>query len=152
MSTTEVFWINPKPLLAPKSSKVLLPCQVAQSMKENGGMSRERASADKSGQMAADTRVTGLTIRRMALASYSMPMETSTRANGKTTKLMARVLILMQMVLVIKGIGETISSTASVSRHGLMELSMKDNTLRAKRMARANLRLLMALSTTATSK
>lgn len=88
----------------------------------------------------------------MGSASYSMPMETSTKENGKMTKPMARVPILMQMALAIKVTGEMISSTASVSRHGLTELSMRVNTLRAKRTARANLRLLMAQSTTATSK
>ncbi len=136
----------------PKFNKDLSHYQVVPSMKENGEMSRERGLAGKSGPMAADTRVTGSTIKLMASASYSMLMEIFMKVNGKMIKRMARVHILMQMELAIKVIGETISSMALVLRHGLMGLSMRDNTSKAKRTERASLPLLMAQSITVTSK
>ena len=121
-------------------------------MKESGGMSSERASGGRSGLMAVAMRVTGLTIRQTGSESYSMQTEMSTRASGRTTRPMARAHTLMQMGLATRVIGETINSTGSVLKLGLMALYMKGSTLKARRTARASSHSLMARYTTETSK
>jgi len=108
-------------------------------MRVNGETNSARGSEDRNGQTAVATRVTGLTIKQTDSGNCSMLTEMFTKANGKTTKPMVKEHTLMLTVLVIRETGETTSSTGSVLRHGLMELSMKDNTLRAKRMAKESL-------------
>ena len=101
-------------------------------------MNSEKVLEDKSGPMAVDMRVTGLTIRQTVSENFSMLMVMCTRENGKTTRLMARELTLTLTGLDIKEIGEMTSNTDSVLRPGLTVPFMKDNILRAKRTARAN--------------
>lgn len=68
------------------------------------------------------------------MASYFMQMVTSTRANGRMIRLMGREHILIVMVPNIKENGKMTNSMGMVSNNGLMELSMKVNTLRERRM------------------
>ncbi len=105
-------------------------------MRENGEMSFAKVLGDKSGPMALVTKETGLMTRLTVSVNFSMQMAMSMKANGKMIKLMARELTLMQTVQDTRETGEMTSSTASVLKLGLMVLSMRANTLKARKTER----------------
>ena len=108
--------------------------------------------ANKYGLILQDMRANGKMERQTELGNCTMLTVISTKATGWTIKQTATEPILMQMVQSMSVSGKTTNNMVSASRPGLMEQFMKAHTSRVKRMAKANLHLLMAQSTKANSK
>ena len=102
--------------------------------------------------MVHDTRALGFKTRQMGWENYITLMVMYTRESGEMTKLTERALTLLPMVLDTKAIGLMTNSTDSVLRIGLTTLFMKGFTMRARRMAKASLLLLMVPFTKGNSK
>jgi hypothetical protein len=120
------------------STKDLLHYLLELFMKENGEVIREKATADKNGQMVHAMKVIGKETRLTALVSYFMQTATFTRENGEMTKPMAKAPTPMLTEQDIKEIGKMISNMDSALKHGLMEPFMKDNIARARKMEKAS--------------
>jgi predicted nucleic-acid-binding protein len=109
----------------------------------------------KFGLTAQNMKVNGQTIRQMVKENLFMQMVTSMKASGRMTKPMVMVLTNTLMGPLILVNGKTISSTATVLKHGLTVLSTKASMLRVRNMVKALSLLLIAaciLETSSTMK
>lgn len=121
-------------------------------MKANGLTANVMDKVNKSGSTAHVTRVSGEMEKRTDTASCTTLMVTSMKETGWMIKQTATEPILMQTVQNTSASGKTINSMDSALRPGLMGLCTKVHTSKAKRMAKANLHLLMDQSTKVNSR
>ena len=89
---------------------------------------------NKNGLMAQSMKAIGKMIKPMALENYFMQTEIFMRENGQKIKLTGREHTRMLMVQDIMVSGKKINSMVEELRHGLMELAMRESTLKEKSM------------------
>ena len=87
--------------------------------------------ASKSGQTAHDMRENGQTIWRAAVANSGTLMGMYISVNGIMTKPMVREGSITKMAPYTKASGEMTFKTATVSKHGLTEVSLRACTAMA---------------------
>ena len=121
-------------------------------MKANGLTANVMDKVNRHGLMVHVTLASGKMEKQTDMGHCTTLTMISMKATGWTIKQTATEPILMQMVQSMSVSGKTTNNMVSASRPGLMEQFMKAHTSRVKRMAKANLHLLMAQSTKANSK
>ena len=112
-------------------------------MKVNGLTVNVMDKVNRSGSTVLAMRVSGEMEKPTDTENCTTLTEISMKVTGLTIKQMATEPILTQTVRSMLVSGRTINSTGSDSRPGPMEQYMKVHTLRARRMAKENLHLLM---------
>ena len=125
---------------------------VAPFTKANGLMVFAMAKESKSGSMAVDMRVSGVTEKLTVVVNCIMPTEISTRVIGSMTKQMVTEPTRTLTGPSMWAHGATINSTDLAWRHGLMALYMKENITRARKMGAASSLSPMDLCTKVSSK
>ena len=106
----------------------------------------------RSGLMDPSMKASGAVERPMDKVNFITLMEISTKVNGLMTKQMAGEHIHMQTVPNMLEVGKMINNMDTDWRLGPMAPFMRDSTSRARKMAREDSRLLMALYTRGSSK
>ena len=110
----------------------------------NGLMDLEKEMDHKFGLMVQNIKVNGKTIKPMATVSSTTQTEISTKESGSMIKPMVEASTPMPMEPSTMACGKMTNSMARVLSLGLMEHSMRESTMRVRRMAGGSWYLQMA--------